>query len=113
MLFSAMQMLKSVKSLVFLKGSQSQILYDVDFASTAMVSLSNRICKWSVMTRGGRRGGRMLSSVFSHSYKALYLGANYVLSSFANKLLATWNSLPHLNNVRSVGSVPSRSQHLR
>ena len=62
--------------LVFPKGSQSQALYDADFAGTAVVFLSNRTCKWSVMTLCYRIKP---SFHVSHSYKALNLGANYVL----------------------------------
>lgn len=74
-MFSTVKILKGVMSLVFPEGSQSQILYDVDFADITMVSPSNRSCKWSVMAPGKE----CHPSMFSHSYQALHWGANYVL----------------------------------
>lgn len=58
-LFSAVQMLKGMKSLVFPKGSQTQTLCDGDFAAIAVASLSIRTCEWTVMEASG--GERMSS----------------------------------------------------
>lgn len=94
---------KMYEEILFSLKDHKVKLYDIDIAGTAVVSLSYRTCKWSVITVLEKNA---IFSCFTFMQGSEFRSKLCSMRSFANKLLGTWNSILQLSNMRSVVSAP-------